>query len=154
MSISRRGIMGVLAGAPLAGKAVAETVMSGLGSGVLGSGSANASAGWGVGMNATAPAVLASPRMDAVQAAKLIFGDAQALAEIRSELYAEQRNINYVDPDIMVMKSWSPMAKIAFQRQRNVERALDELQDSRWDRPQRYLKALNDRMQRLMWGGS
>lgn len=47
----------------------------------------------------------------------------------------ERRNHPYLDPDIAIYKSWSISAKIAFQRQRNVERELQSyLQRGPWSR--------------------
>lgn len=50
------------------------------------------------------------------------------------------------------MKSFSPMAKIAFQRQRNVERAMADAFDNSYDRPNRYVRAIETRLKKLMWG--
>jgi len=144
--MNRRGVMGLLAGAPLFGKAVAEHAVESLGTAVPPSHPFTGNMG--------AQAMVNPPLMERDNALKTIFGDAGALADIRAELFAEQRTqIPSIDPDLMVLRSLSPMAKITFQRQRNVDRAIADLQDNApWDRPQRYIRAFNDRLNKLMWG--
>lgn len=142
MAFSRRNIFGLAAAAPIFGNALAESIGQ------------NMTPGMGaqqLGVGQSAGNMPISPRMEHKSAIRLIFGDTEALAEIRSELFAEQRHISSIDPDILVMKTWSPMAKLTFQKRRNVERALAELQDDRFDRPTRYVRAFTDRLQKLMW---
>jgi len=148
--MNRRSILSLIAGAPLAGRAVADQAVTSLGNmspppyGLIGGAAQGQSTG---------PANI--PFVEHQSALRSIFGDAKALAEIRAELAeAELRNNPYIDPDIQIMRSFSPMAKITFQRQRNVERALAEIQDTRWDRPQRYIRALQSRLDKMMWGKS
>lgn len=50
------------------------------------------------------------------------------LAEVRSALYEDYRRIHRIDPDIAVHRSFSLNAMITFQRQRNVERAIEQMQ--------------------------
>lgn len=151
--LNRRSIMGVLAGAPLVGRAVADGALESLRNPVPPShpyphaGENCATQAGSLGQKAV------NPLMERGNALKIIFGDANALAEIRDELFAENRTIQSVDPDIAILKSLSPMAKITFQRQRNVERALAELQSERWDGPQRYVRVFEERLQKMMWGG-
>jgi hypothetical protein len=64
---------------------------------------------------------------------------------------AQQRYITTIDPDILVMKAWSPMAKLTYQKRRNVDRMLAELQENRMDRPGQYVHALAERLNKLMW---
>lgn len=61
-------------------------------------------------------------------------------AKLESILYEENRNIFSIDPDLALNNSYSMMAKIAYQRQRNVERALREAvqSDSIWNRVERW----------------
>lgn len=138
--MNRRSILGMMAAA--AAQNMPETV--GL---AISSGNPNRA------MEATASNAALIPKMDRPSALRMVFGDAQAMAEIRSELMQqEMRSVTYIDPDIMHKKSWSPMAKVAFQRQRNVERAIADLENERWDVPQRFIKALGTRLDKLMWG--
>lgn len=48
----------------------------------------------------------------------------QAREVVTHLLYEEERLVGRIDPDLAVMRSFSLNAKIAFQRQRNVERRL------------------------------
>jgi hypothetical protein len=146
MAMNRRGILGALAGAATVGNAGIGPVGRDLGI-------SGATQGSQFGMNVAASGQK-PPRMDISLARRLVFGDAEALAEIRDELFAEQRNVTMamIDPDISIMKSWSPMAKLAFQRQRNVERAIDQLRDPpRFGRSLLFLNSLNERLNKLMW---
>lgn len=146
MAFNRRGILGLVAGAPIFGNAVAENIGRDAGMGAMRLGIGANAPGAAQGYNQPTP-----PLMEHKSAIRMIFGDAAALAEIRDELFAQNRTITAIDPDILVMKAWSTMAKLTFQRQRNVERALAELQENRMDCPQRYVRAFNDRLQKLMW---
>lgn len=142
--MNRRSILGILGAAPFAGKAVADQAVASLGSQSPPSYGLSSGAGQSAANN---------PLMDPKAALRKVFGDARAMAEIREELAeSELRGNPYIDPDIQIMKSWSPMAKITFQRQRNINRAIAEMQDDRWDRPQRYIRALQSRVDKMMWG--
>lgn len=143
--MNRRSILGILGAAPFAGKAVADQAVASIGSSIPPS---------NYGLSASAGQLASNnPLMDPKAALRRVFGDARAMAEIREELAeGELRSNPYIDPDIQIMKSWSPMAKITFQRQRNIERAIAEMQDDRWDRPQRYIRALQSRVDKMMWG--
>lgn len=144
--MNRRSILSLIAGAPLAGKAVAEQAVQSMGNPSWG---AEASSG----MMAPGQATINKPQMDHASAMRFIFNDADALAEARAEFAAaELRSNPYIDPDIQIMKSFSPMAKIAFQRQRNIERAMADAFDHSYDRPNRYVRAIETRLKKLMWG--
>lgn len=148
--MNRRSILGLIGAAPFAGDAAAKGLASTLSGAVPPSHPYPESVG-AAGMNA-AQQIGAAPRMERSAAMRMIFGDKSVLDEIRAELFAENRGVAQIDSDIWNMKSWSDMAKITFQRQRNVERALAEIQSERWDRPNRYVRAIEDRLQKLMWG--
>lgn len=47
--------------------------------------------------------------------------------QIRERLIDEHRVVHHIDPDLAILRSISPMAKIAYQRQRNVEQALERI---------------------------
>lgn len=49
----------------------------------------------------------------------------EQLREIKALLYEQHRTVYILDPDLLYNKSLSPAAKIAYQRQRIVDRALD-----------------------------
>lgn len=67
------------------------------------------------------------PKMPRWQAARAVLGDPEARAQATAFFYERHRVVTYIDPDIEIMRSWSPMAKIAFQRQRNVEHELERM---------------------------
>jgi hypothetical protein len=147
---NRRSIFGVIGAAPLAAQGVAGAIAGGLSSFPPSHPyPENAATQSGQLISTPQP-----PRMSRPSAMRTIFGDKDALAEIRDELFRENRVIAGLDPDIAIMKSWSPMAKITFQRQRNVDLALARLQDAQsWDRsPGMWVRAIEDRLQKLMWG--
>lgn len=48
---------------------------------------------------------------------------------IEAMLYEESRTVHAIDPDIAVMRSFSLAAKVAYQRQRNVARRLQDMQN-------------------------
>lgn len=66
------------------------------------------------------------PRMPEWQAAKLALRNPELRELLVAAAQAQCRIVLSVDPDIEVYRSFSPMAKITFQRQRNVQRVLDE----------------------------
>ena len=68
---------------------------------------------------------ISKPKMSRALAAKAVFVANPDLYEAaRSICFQNHRNVDHIDPDIAVLKSLSPMAKITFQRQRNVEREM------------------------------
>lgn len=133
MSFNRRSILGGLVAAPVAAKQVAEKValsiaemegaakipgMSGI--------SHPPSDTWGpkdsVGLAS------AGPRVPFVEQARRFLRSKQNMDEFTSILYAENKIVSHLDPDLMYSKALSPAAKITYQRQRNVERAMREAQ--------------------------
>lgn len=88
------------------------------------------------------PNVPKMPRWKALQTA---LAD-QAFAEgYSSYLFERERCIERLDPDLEVLRSFSPMAKITFQRQRNVERML--ARDVQESGPRRWI---DDALNRIM----
>ena len=74
------------------------------------------------------------PLMSYEQALSILLKNKDFKNRYTSELYGEFRRVDTIDPDLQVLKSLSPMAKVTFQRQRNVERALDQqLNGSIWN---------------------
>lgn len=71
-------------------------------------------------------------------------------AQIRSILYEEQRGLNWLEPDLACLHSMSVNARLCYQRQRNVERRLAEMEKGwSWQRMNRaILGAIG-----LNWGG-
>lgn len=64
---------------------------------------------------------------DPWEQARRAFANKETLDKITSELFAEQRTINAIDHDLASKRSFSLAAKVAFQRQRNVERRLADM---------------------------
>lgn len=145
--MNRRSILGVIAGAPFAGKAIAETAVGG----VLGI--PPPSQGYVDSAGQCAANRISEPLVERSAALRTVLADKQAMSEIRDEMFREHRVVLSIDPDIMAMRSWSPMAKVTFQRQRNVERAIEEaFGDNDWNKPSRYVRALAMRLEKIMWG--
>lgn len=143
--MNRRSVLGAIGIAPFAGKTIAGTAIGGQ----LGVKSASLAGSFGEMPAQDSPK---APLIDRTQAMRMVLADKEAIAEIRNELFEEHRIVHAIDPDIAIMKSWSDMAKITFQRQRNVERAMAELQEQRLDRPQQYIHTLTKQLNKLMWG--
>lgn len=76
-----------------------------------------------IGYGEPAPA----PKMEHWQAMRLALQDPDIRRGLMSELYARQRVVHMLDPDIANKRAWSDMAKVTFQRQRNVERELEQM---------------------------
>jgi hypothetical protein len=90
------------------------------------------------------------PFISRQQATKLLLQNKELLSEITSQMYEHERIINHIDPDINIYKSFSPMAKITFQRQRNVQRQLHNLTGEHSDY---WGDRVNAFFQKVMFGG-
>jgi hypothetical protein len=98
---------------------------------------------------------VARPLMEHSSALRRVLGDAFLRAQVRAQIYEELRYSSEIDPDIAILKSLSPMAKIAFTRRRRVERQLKEAFTFNFDQPQPYSHArelVSRHIQSLMWG--
>lgn len=62
-----------------------------------------------------------------------LLADEGARAEYTSAVFARNRNVSYIDLDLATKRSFSLAAKVTYQRQRNVERQIEE--DSHEDGP-------------------
>lgn len=121
--MNRRSILQLFAaapvGAPLAAKAAVESAAAELSKinavGVGEAGPTNPSPGMS----------LADPTREQTHFALRV---PETRAAIVSELYEQERRIWSIEPDLAVKRSFSLSAKIAFQRQRNVERRLAEME--------------------------
>ncbi len=90
------------------------------------------------------------PKMQEWEAARIAVKNPTLREIMKSEFYSRHRVIDRVDPDIEVYRSWSPMAKIAFQRQRNVEREfLAMTSEPGWN----IWGRVSDVIRNLMWPG-
>lgn len=128
MNATRRRFFGFLGTAPLAARAAAEKTASDI------SGVWLNPPGYGQGT----PASQAQLPPDQIRSALLNLRTKRMVEEI---LYEEERNISRIDPDLAVLRSFSLNAKVTFQRQRNVEWRLRNMQSGwTWDRIDRLLK--------------
>lgn len=135
LKATRRRFLGLLPAAPLAGKAAADAAIAEL-SGVRANGLAN-NGGW----------ISAVPSgKDGPSDGNLLKKAWQMPAfrgELESMLYEQNRRVGYLDPDIANKRSFSMAAKIAYQRQREVERSLQEwLDQGLWDRRRALMKRI------------
>lgn len=146
--MNRRSLMGLLGGVPFVGKAIANDLVRGAGSAVPGV--APPSDDYrNCKTSGAGQAAENAVRMPRWKAARVVLADPQMRADFVAGLYEHHRVVHYIDPDIEIMRCWSPMAKIAFQRQRNVERqleaALNEPLESIFD-------GLHAKISKLVWG--
>ena len=99
--------------------------------GALQGGAANQSIGAGMAMQGTMAGASqlggGKPLMPHWRAARLALNDPMVRELARAVAFAQHRRISGVDPDIEVYRSFSPMAKITFQRQRNVDREIEQI---------------------------
>jgi hypothetical protein len=78
--------------------------------------------------------------------------------EVEATLYFSQRDITAIDPDLMILKAVSPMAKLTLQRRRNVQRQLDALYKPQYHHngPENLYNwgrdILEQKVRDLMWG--
>jgi hypothetical protein len=94
------------------------------------------------------------PKIPRESALTRLLLDNNTITELRSRLFAETHP-SAIDPDLMVLKSLSPMAKLAYQRQREVERKLKELANPDLNFPKQWTLAgawLEERIGKMMWG--
>jgi hypothetical protein len=89
------------------------------------------------------------PKMQGWQAARLAMLNPDIKKLLTDAAYAQHRVVTHIDPDIEVLRSLSPMAKITFQRQRNVAKALkDATEEPVWSLGSK----AREYIQKLMWG--
>lgn len=115
MKASRRNILALIGVAPLATKEALEDKAMRL-AGIQQGGNA---ASYGV------PGVINDPTKQQMVSALRI---PSVREEMRSLLFEEVKYVNAIDHDLASKRSFSLAAKIAFQRQRLVERRLEEMQ--------------------------
>lgn len=98
-----------------------------------------------------------APLVERGKAMARIFGDAVLKGQVRARLYEQFRGVNEIDPDLLVLKSLSPMAKLAITRQRRVESEMQKIYTLAYDHnvPQPYSPMrdfLESHVRKLMWG--
>lgn len=131
MKLNRRGFLRALPAAPLAAKAAADAaIMESSNIGRI---------GMFPGDQAKNCAPVAYDK-NWYDRRKSIFLSPDVGSEIRSFLFEKNRQVQYIDPDIACLRSFSLNAKIAFQRARNVERQFQaEITESVWTRMEQYV---------------
>lgn len=158
MKLARRGFLKLLPAAGFAGKLAAEDAakqLSGLGSTGF---PQNAGGGWaveglGCAPNQPAPISLSQGSAISIDARRRIIQRVLRIPKLRGELesilYEDQRHVGYIDPDLAAKRSFSLAAKVTFQRQRNVERALQNqvYQDSPYQQVERW----TERVLKWVW---
>lgn len=123
MAMHRRGMIGALIGGAVAGPKVATDFASSL-------------AGNGADLPPESPyppavraAGMAIPDYDTPENWRRVLANKVFRSQIESIYYEEYRAVPGIDPDIAVLRSFSPMAKVTFQRQRNVESRMRSQQE-------------------------
>lgn len=115
--MNRRAMLGALASIPVAGKAVAKEISSALAQGSASSGLVGSSSSivWSAGSS--------KPATPALQLAAQNPLTRHLLEEM---VVNEVRTVHSIDPDIECLKSLSTAAKIYHQRQRNIQKRIDQ----------------------------
>jgi hypothetical protein len=130
--MNRRRFFGLMAAAPVAARTVAESAAADLSrvrvSGLVDGGAIASGGSFG-------GPVTNSPMVDPRAMLKRALLDPNKRAEIESMLFERNQAVGAIDSDLACYRSFSLNAKIAFQRQRNVQRALqEELGEATWQR--------------------
>lgn len=146
MNVTRRSAASVIAGLPFIGGGAAKAI----GGALAGNGPKQGYASGGAGQSSMPNGQMPQgPKMQEWQACRLAMLDPDVKKLLIEAAYAQNRVVSSVDPDIEVLRSFSPMAKIAFQRQRNVAKALKDATEAPiWSWGQRG----REYIQKLMWG--
>lgn len=136
--IGRRKFLGAIAAAPMAASAIAQETAANL-SGLSINGAAK-SLGSIAGVNQG----LGSYSQTKAPDYKSLFSNPAFRQGYEALIYERERRVGAIDPDISCMRSFSLSAKITFQRQRNVQREIEQMQlDNPWSRAQDFIsKAL------------
>jgi hypothetical protein len=127
MKISRRSGLKALGSLPFVGKSVARQVGAGLSAGLSGGYPAVGTLTGRYAVENAPPGKesVQDPIMQSWQAHRLAMKIPAYAEEIREYAIRNLRQVHTIDPDIDVHRSISLAAKICYQRQRNVQRMLD-----------------------------
>jgi hypothetical protein len=145
MNVTRRSAASLLAALPVVGGAAAKAIAGQMPP-------PNPSGAYLQGDKASqGTAAPIGPKMQEWQAMRLAMLDPDIKRMLTDAAYAQHRVVTSIDPDIEVLRSLSPMAKITFQRQRNVAKAIREsTEEPIWSWGQR----AREYVQKLMWGSN
>jgi len=138
-ALARRSFLRVIGMAPIAAKMAAEDAVS---KAAVINVSGIGSYGGMVGRSSSGPESITPSQY------KMAFASKAFRGIFESEIFEQQRHVPLLDYDIAQHKTFSLAAKIAFQRQRNVERYMQSMQiDSPWERlPKMVIKFLGGRV--------
>lgn len=120
--MNRRSILKLFSAAPMAGPAAAKAVLDEHAAGLA------ALTMTGVGSGSNSPGLDSEDGFKAEQLTRAL-SLPQTRGRIISHLYQDEfRHVHCLDADLAANRSFSLAAKVVFQRQRNVERELENLQ--------------------------
>lgn len=120
MKLSRRGALAGLASVPGLVSTLGENLMS------EGGKAANFAPTGGFLSGTAESSMEATPqKMSGLEAHKALMQIPELRDLFTSGLYEQFRTVTHIDPDIAILKSFSPMAKITFQRQRTVNQHIE-----------------------------
>lgn len=146
MNLTRRALSALIPAIPFAGPEISKAGIEAIQKASYDKYSAGQKASCGQSLNNTEPI---KKLMEEHEARRIVFNNKEVLDSARSFLYESHKRIEGVDADIMVYKSFSPMAKITFQRQRLVARDLAQFMSpptTHW------AEKLQNAISKLVWG--
>ena len=124
--VTRRTLMGMIGAVPFVGKALGQQVMKSVYPPGLNALKTQGAGLAGMGYPKDTGQDKVNPqKMSPQNAWKILLQNKEMRDEYTSTLYRQYKEINQVDPDLDVYKSFSRMAKITFQRQRVVQRVVE-----------------------------
>ena len=148
MGPTRRTLIGLIGAVPFVGKALGQQTIRIAPPGLKAQGGGLA----GLGYPANIADAKVNPQKMTPQAAwKILLQNKEMRDEYTSTLYKQCRDINQIDPDLDVYKSFSKMAKITFQRQRVVQRVV-ESHSAELNYGNGITDKLQNFIQKLVWG--
>jgi hypothetical protein len=141
--------MGLIGAVPFVGKALAQQYVG------INHPGLKAQKGWPIGgyvKHSSPGQTKVNPqKMSPQNAWKILLQNKEMKDEYTSTLYRQYKDINQIDPDLDVYKSFSRMAKITFQRQRHVQRTVES-----HSAELNYGNGITDKLQnfihKLVWG--
>lgn len=93
------------------------------------------------------------PRMQYDAAKRMLMLQPDVRDRVESSLFVGHRQVGYIDHDIEAKRSWSTMAKVTFQRRRNVDAALADCAGDT-NTYSMGVQFLDQKIGELMWGKS
>lgn len=146
MKLSRRGALAGLASVPGLASTLGKNLLSEGGNALCFSEVQEANS-----FSPPGTTVPISQKMSELEAHQALMQIPELRDLFTSGLYEQYRNVTYIDPDIAVLRSFSPMAKITFQRQRIVNRNIEVRTAQSYFR-RGALEKVQDFIYKKMWG--